>query len=346
MNTITSPEAISPTSFQANSEANLQINSKTNSEVNSEVNSQVKPRQKQASLKRNVSGILLLDKPRGITSNAALQTVKRLFMAKKAGHSGSLDPIASGLLPICFGEATKFSRYLLESDKHYQLVARLGVRTDSGDTEGNIIHTASPEVNVADIESVLEKFRGPISQIPSMYSAIKVNGQPLYKLARQGIEIERNARPITIYSLDLLSFEGDLLQLEVKASKGTYVRTLVDDIGQELGCGAHVVALRRIGAGPYTKEQMVTLEHLKEIEAEGDWLALDEYLLPLDSSVSSWPTVILSDAAAFYLKQGQPVIVPYAPTEGWVRLVLRNGQFLGVGEILEDGRVAPRRLVS
>lgn len=259
------------------------------------------------SAKRNVNGILLLDKPRGMTSNAALQAVKRLYMARKAGHSGSLDPIAEGLLPICFGEATKFSRFLLESDKHYQLTARLGIRTDSGDTEGKIIQEREvPTLSLSELETVLERFRGPISQIPSMFSAIKVNGQPLYKLARQGIEIERNSRPITIYSLMTLSFEGDILKLEVKASKGTYIRTLVDDIGETLGCGAHVVELRRLGAGPYTAEQMVDLEHLRKIEASGNREALEAYLLPLDSSVSDWPDVKLSEAAAYYLKKVNP----------------------------------------
>lgn len=298
-------------------------------------------------MKRNIDGILILDKPTGMTSNAALQSVKRIFSARKAGHCGSLDPIASGLLPICLGEATKFSRFLLDSDKHYQLIAKLGVRTDSGDTEGKIIKNAPvPNFNESDIETVLEQFRGPISQIPSMFSAIKLNGQPLYKLARQGIEVERSSRPITIYSLTLVSFEADIVRLEVKASKGTYMRTLVDDIGETLGCGAHVAALRRIAAGPYTADQMITLDELKEIEATGVLEDLDHHLLPLDSSVATWPDVRLSEAAAFYLKQGQAVIVPYAPTEGWVRLLLKDDRFLGVGEILDDGRVAPRRLIA
>lgn len=297
--------------------------------------------------RRNIDGILLLDKPKGITSNAALQIVKRLYMARKAGHSGSLDPVADGLLPICLGEATKFSRFLLEADKHYQLTAKLGVRTDSGDSEGNILNTSPvPQFSPTALEEVLDQFRGAISQVPSMYSAIKMNGQPLYKLARQGIEVERSSRPIMIYSLTLLSLDGDILKLDVRASKGTYIRTLVDDIGIALGCGAHVIALRRLGAGPYTAAQMVELDHLKSIEASGNQAALEAYLLPVDSSVSSWPDVKLSEAAAYYLKQGQPVIVPYAPTEGWVRLLMRDNKFLGVGEILEDGRVAPRRLVS
>lgn len=305
-------------------------------------------------IKRNVDGILLLDKPKGITSNAALQIVKRLYCARKAGHSGSLDPIATGLLPVCFGEATKFSQFLLESDKHYLVTALLGVRTDSGDSEGKIISSelqrTIPKLTTPMIESVLDQFRGEITQIPSMYSAIKVNGQPLYKLARQGIEIERQGRLVNIYSLELISWENDLIQFDVKVSKGTYIRTLVDDLGEKLGCGAHVVSLRRIGAGPYQADQMIGLDQLQAIERgmndlDQRFAELDSLLVPLKSSVS-WPEVTLSEPAAYYLKKGQPVIVPYAPTEGFVKLLLKNNQFLGIGEILEDGRVAPRRLLA
>jgi len=305
--------------------------------------------------KRNLDGILILDKPTGITSNAALQIVKRLFRAQKAGHSGSLDPIASGLLPICFGEATKFSRFLLESDKHYILTAKLGVRTDSGDCEGKIISEQPvPLLSLQEIERALDKFRGNIQQIPSMYSALKYNGQPLYKLAREGITVERAAREITVYSFSLLSHQADTntdaltntLTLEVKASKGTYVRTLVDDLGELLGCGAHVTSLRRLGAGPYTESQMLSLPMIELLASQDNINGLDNCLLSLDSSVSTYPNLKLSEAAAFYLRQGQPVIVPYAPTSGWVRLTLGNDRFLGVGEILDDGRVAPRRLVA
>lgn len=297
--------------------------------------------------KRTVNGILVLDKPRGITSNAALQIVKRLFKAKKAGHSGSLDPIASGLLPICFGEATKLAQLLLDSEKHYILTAKLGQRTTTGDSEGEILsESAVPPFSSEDLEKALENFRGNIFQVPSMFSAIKFKGQPLYKLARQGIEVERPARAVTIHALTLLSHQNTELTLEVKASKGTYMRNLVDDLGTLLGCGAHVIALRRLGAGPYRAEQMVELDHLQKIEKEGGLEKLDTYLLPLQSSVPAWPPVTLSEAAAYYLRQGQPVIVPYAPTQGWVSLILRDNRFLGIGEILEDGRVAPRRLVA
>ncbi len=297
-------------------------------------------------IKRKVDGILLLDKPKGITSNAALQIVKRIYAAKKAGHSGSLDPIATGLLPIFLGEATKFSRFLLESDKHYQVVAKLGIRTDSGDADGKIISSVKhSSLTTDDIEKVLEKFRGPIQQIPSMYSAIKLNGKPLYELARQGIEVPREPRPVTVYSLKLLSLKGDILELESKVSKGTYIRTLIDDIGMMLGCGAHVIELRRCSAGPYQLPQIFGLTQLKALEIQNDFSGLDGCLLSTESAVGDWPEVRLSQAAAFYLKKGQPVIVPYAPTEGWVRLLLKDDEFIGVGEILEDGRVAPRRLV-
>lgn len=297
--------------------------------------------------KRDINGILVLDKPKGLTSNAALQIVKRLFSAKKAGHSGSLDPIATGLLPICFGEATKFSRFLLESDKYYRLEAKFGKRTDSGDSEGTVIEERPvPHFTLPEIEQAIDHFRGAISQVPSMFSAIKHKGQPLYKLARQGLTIPREARNIFIYSAVLVSYENDILSMEVKASKGTYIRTLVDDLGELLGCGAHIISLRRLGAGPYTEDQMVSLETLVDYESQQDWGALERQVLPLETSLSLWPELSLSEAAAFYLRQGQPVVVPYSPSEGWVKLILRDKNFFGVGEILEDGRVAPRRLIA
>jgi tRNA pseudouridine55 synthase len=296
---------------------------------------------------REIDGILLLDKPKGISSNAALQIVKRLFKAKKAGHTGSLDPIASGLLPICFGEATKFSRFLLEADKHYQTTALLGIQTDTGDAEGNIVNESLvPNLNIADVETILDRFRGNISQIPSMFSAIKHQGQPLYKLARQGIVIDREARKITIKDLKLTELKNNTMRLEIRATKGTYVRTLVEDIGQALGCGAHVVELRRLGSGPYTAEQMLSFEILENILAEEGMKKLDGYLMSVNTSLATMPELRVSNAASYYLRQGQPVQIPYAPTSGWVQLSLQNGRFLGVGEILEDGRVAPRRLTQ
>jgi len=294
-----------------------------------------------------VSGILVVDKPQGISSNEAVQKAKAMFNARKVGHTGSLDPLATGVLPLCFGEATKFSQYLLTSDKKYWVRLLLGVATDSGDADGQVTRTRPVvDVDSTRIEDALRFFRGEIDQVPSMFSAIKYQGQPLYKLARQGIEIEREARRVSIYSNELLSFAGDTLELAIHCSKGTYVRTIAEELGELLGCGAHVVALRRLAAGPYVEEDLVTFEQLDAALQQG---SLDPFLLPVASAVREWPEVRLTDNTAYYLRQGQPVIVPHAPTSGWVRLseieADDSTRFIGVGEILEDGRVAPRRLV-
>jgi tRNA pseudouridine55 synthase len=294
-----------------------------------------------------VSGVLVIDKPAGMSSNDAVQKAKRLFNARKVGHTGALDPLATGVLPLCFGEATKFSQYLLSSDKKYWVRIKLGVATDSGDADGKVTGTGSVEgIDAARVEEALRFFRGEIDQVPSMFSAIKHQGQPLYKLARQGIEIEREARRVTIYSNELLGFDGDEIELAVHCSKGTYVRTIAEELGEVLGCGAHVVALRRTAAGPYDEDDLVTFDELEAALEKG---SLDPYLLPVASAVREWPEVRLTDNTAYYLRQGQPVIVPHAPTSGWVRLsevVEDDGaRFIGVGEILDDGRVAPRRLV-
>jgi len=295
---------------------------------------------------RDVNGILLLDKPPGITSNDALQQVKRLFFAKKAGHTGSLDPLASGVLPICMGEATKVSAFLLDADKRYEVRCQLGVKTATADAEGDVISTRPVEnYSEAQIESVLEQFRGPIEQIPPMYSALKHEGQRLYKLARQGIEVERASRPVDIHALTLTARGDDWLDIFVHCSKGTYVRTLVEDIGEQLGCGAHVSALRRTAVGPYDDDKLVTLEALETLK-EQDKHAMDDLLLPIETALTQWPNVNLSADAAFYLRQGQAVLVPRAPTSGWVRLYEGEHTFLGMGEILDDGRVAPRRMMK
>jgi tRNA pseudouridine55 synthase len=296
---------------------------------------------------RILDGILLLDKPKGITSNAALQTVKRLYNARKAGHTGSLDPLASGMLPICFGEATKFSQFLLEADKQYLVTAKLGVRTTTGDAEGEVVsEKAVPTLTEQQLQELFTRFTGVIAQIPSMFSAIKQNGQPLYKLARQGIEVEREARHITVYGFEYLSHQADQITFTVHCSKGTYVRTLVEDMGEALGCGAHVQELRRLTVGSYKAEQMQDLGKLQELSAQQDFTTMDSFLLSVDSAIERWPALALSEAAVYYLKQGQPIIVPYAPTSGWVRLTRKEGGFLGVGEILDDGKVAPRRLIQ
>ncbi len=295
---------------------------------------------------RNVQGIVLLDKPVGLSSNEALQVVKRLFYARKAGHTGSLDKLASGLLPICLGEATKMSSFLLNADKHYQATFKLGVKTTTGDAEGEVVLTRSAEgVSREQIPPVLSGFTGEIEQIPPMHSAIKYKGKPLYKLAHQGIEIERQPRRVTIRSLALLGFAGDELEVEVRCSKGTYIRTLAEDIGEVLGCGAHVSALRRIGAGPYDNDKLLTLDELRAMAEQGEDV-LDAVLLATESAVEHWPNVKLTDDVAYYVRQGQPVMVPHAPTRGWVRLSAVSRGFLGVGEVLDDGRIAPRRLIN
>ena len=295
---------------------------------------------------RKVNGILVLDKPQGISSNDAVQQAKKLFGAQKVGHTGSLDPLATGVLPLCFGEATKFSQFLLTSDKKYWVRIKLGVVTDSGDADGEVIATADASVvTKSDIEALLPKFRGEISQVPSMYSALKHNGQPLYKLARQGIEVQREARCVQIFSNELVDFADQFFALMIHCSKGTYVRSIAEDIGQELGVGAHVSELRRLAAGPFTEADLITLPYLQEQRELG---SLDKFLRPISSAVGQWPEVKLNDATSFYLRQGQPVLIPHAPTSGWVRLCETEGKestFLGVGEVLDDGRVAPRRLV-
>ena len=293
---------------------------------------------------RAVNGVLLFDKPAGGSSNFMLQKVKRLFAAAKAGHTGSLDPLATGMLPICFGEATKISAFLLDADKRYHLRCQLGVSTTTGDAEGEVLESKDAgHVSVADIEALLAEFTGEIEQVPPMYSALKHNGERLYKLARQGVEVERKARLITIYEIAVLGLEDGVLEMEVACSKGTYVRTLVEDIAARLDLGAHITTLRRLSVGPYEGE-MMTLEALEKL-AESGMEALDSCLLPIDSGVADWPDVQLGADAAFYVRQGQAVLVPHAPTEGWVR-IYDNSRFLGVGEIQDDGLVAPRRMIQ
>lgn len=296
---------------------------------------------------RPVNGILLLDKPAGVTSNGALQTVKRMFGAAKAGHTGSLDPLATGMLPICFGEATKFSQFLLDADKSYLVTAKLGVVTDTGDADGQVLRETAVAVDADTIRAALMDFVGEIEQTPSMFSAIKHNGQPLYKLARQGIEVERKSRRVTIHRITVLDVRADELDFEVACTKGTYVRSLVEDLGEKLGCGGHVQSLRRLSAGPYPAERMLTLDQLGAMKEQGGFEAIDEQLLPLSTSVADWPAVELGDNAAFYLLQGQAVMASDRPRDGWVSLYQASDKrFLGVGEILEDGRIAPRRLVA
>lgn len=297
--------------------------------------------------RRPIDGVLLFDKPVGLSSNAALQNVKRLFQARKAGHTGSLDPLASGLLPICLGEATKFSGLLLNADKSYRFTCRLGVTTVTGDAEGEVIDVRPVgKLEPAAITAVLARFQGEIQQIPPMYSALKQQGRRLYALARQGVTVERAPRAVTIHALRLLAIEGDCLSCELRCSKGTYVRTLAEDIGATLGCGAHIVALRRIGVAPYDAATLVTWRELQERAQQG-FAALDAVLLPVDTALADWPAVTITGDAVHYLLDGQPIWLPKAPNRGWARLYAEpERRFLGIGEILDDGRVAPRRLLQ
>ena len=292
---------------------------------------------------RDVNGILLVDKPQGATSNEVLQFVKRLFRAKKAGHTGSLDPIATGMLPICFGFATKFSQFLLNADKHYIVTGKLGEITASEDREGEVV--AKYEVTNIDahaIENILPKFRGKVLQTPPMYSVLKHKGQPLYKLARQGITVARHPREITIYTLQLLTVNGEFFKLVMRCSKGTYVRTVVSDIGKMLGCGAHVTDLRRLAVGPYQAGAMLPLAELQKLSYQ----ELDKFLLPLESMLTNMPQLILARDMICHIQQGQPLLLPNAPASGWIKIVDTTGKFLGVGEIMPDGKVNPRKIIN
>ena len=298
---------------------------------------------------RPVDGILLLDKPLGVSSNHALQSVKRLYEAAKAGHTGSLDPLATGVLPLCFGEATKFSQYLLDADKAYESTFVLGTVTDTGDAEGRVLeNNNASDVTQSEVVTALQAFEGEIEQIPSMFSAIKQGGQPLYKLARKGLEVERKARSVVIKTLQLRAFRGGErpeMDIYLECSKGTYVRSLAEDLGRLIGCGAFVSALRRTKAGPFGIDQSITLSALEGLKGAGEPGELDKLLLPTDSALGSRPLVLLSESSGFYMRQGQPVMVSNAPRDGIVRVALDSGEFLGVGEMLDDGRVAPRRLI-
>lgn len=301
---------------------------------------------------RDIHGVLLLDKPQGLSSNDALQKVKRIFRANKAGHTGALDPLATGMLPICLGEATKFSQYLLDADKRYRVIARLGQRTDTSDADGQVISERDVTFTQAQLDEALESFRGETQQVPSMYSALKYQGRPLYEYARQGVEVPREARSITVHELQFIRWQENELELEIHCSKGTYIRTIIDDLGEKLGCGAHVIMLRRLQVARYPIEKMITLEQLNALQGEpGDLseeaqIQLDALLMPMDSPASDYPEVNLSEIAAGYFKQGQPVQASGTPADGLVRVTEGEARkFIGMAEIADDGRVAPRRLV-
>lgn len=294
---------------------------------------------------RNISGIVVLDKANGLSSNAALQEVKRLYEANKAGHAGSLDPLATGVLPVCLGEATKVSQFLLDSDKRYRARIKLGIRTDTGDSEGSIIErNEGISVSRKAIERALTKFKGEVEQVPPMHSAIKMNGVPLYKLARKGITVEREPRLVTLYQICLVEFVNSELELEISCSKGTYIRTIADDLGQELGCGAHVIELRRTQAGVFTEKDSISSEELA-LEKENRGLdKIDQFLIPMDRAIQDLPEVNLPSITASHVKNGQAVLVRHLPKNGLVRMY-EDEQFIGIGSIDDDGKVAPKRLI-
>ncbi|MFQ5994056.1 MAG: tRNA pseudouridine(55) synthase TruB [Acidiferrobacterales bacterium] len=290
----------------------------------------------------DVNGIFLLDKPASMTSNQALQAAKLLFQARKAGHTGSLDPIATGLLPLCFGEATKISQFLLNADKRYRTVFKLGESTTTFDCEGEVVESRPARVTRREIERALRRFEGQIEQLPPMFSAIKRGGTSLYKLARKGIEVEREPRQVTVHEMQCIDLREDQLDLEIHCSKGTYIRALAHDLGVFLGCGAHVARLRRMAVGELLVEDAVGLDQL---QAAGSQQAREALLLPVDVALAGLPDVYLTPLAVHYLCRGQAVSVRHSHRPGWVRLYAEGPRFLGMGQILDDGRVAPRRLL-
>lgn len=292
---------------------------------------------------KRVDGVLLLDKPIGMTSNAALQKARRLFSAAKAGHTGTLDPMATGLLPLCFGEATKFSADLLEADKTYEAELLFGVRTDTGDADGAVIERTDVDFSACDLLRALAGLRGEIEQVPPMYSALKRDGRPLYELARQGVEVERAARRVTIHELGLLAWSEDRCQLRVRCSKGTYIRVLAEDIGAALGCGAHLVALRRVGVGSLDVAAAVSLESLEALAEEDRMNALS----PLDTLLQSLPRIDLGEDSARRFNHGNPVGVMSAnPVATGLCRVYSESRLLGVGELERAGKLSPKRLVA
>lgn len=298
---------------------------------------------------RDVHGILLLDKPKGWTSNHALQAVKRLYRARKAGHGGTLDPLATGLLPIFLGEATKVSAFLLEGDKRYLASCRLGIKTATGDADGEVIGRQPVEdISGTRLEAALAALRGEIEQVPPMASALKHQGRRLYELARAGIEVERAPRRIRVERLDVLRRDGDVVELDIRCSKGAYVRSLVEALGESLGCGAHLAGLRRTGAGPFGASRMIALDDLTRQAEQGPeaFGALDAALLPVDAALAHWPAVTLNAEEARRLRQGQAVRASDAPAADGLRLYGPDARFLGLGRVRKDGRVAPKRLLA
>jgi len=295
---------------------------------------------------RDIHGVFLLDKPQGMSSNDIMQKVKRIFQANKAGHTGALDPLATGMLPICLGEATKFSQFLLDADKRYLVTAKLGERTDTSDAEGQIVETREVKVKTPEILTALEQFRGNILQVPTMFSALKHNGKPLYEYARQGITVEREARPITIFELNFIEYNAPYLTLEVHCSKGTYIRTLVDDLGEVLGCGAHVTMLRRTAVADYPTEKMLDWHALQSLAEQQDLALLDVLLLPMDTAVAKLPALTLNESQTQGIGFGQRIKFDNLNRlQGQVRLFSHENRFLGVAMIDENNVIRPQRLV-
>ena len=293
---------------------------------------------------RDIDGVFLLDKPQGMSSNDIMQKVKRVFQANKAGHTGALDPLATGMLPICLGEATKFSQFLLDADKRYVVTAKLGERTDTSDAEGQVVETRPVNVETSQILTALEQFRGDILQVPTMFSALKHNGKPLYEYARAGITVEREARPITIFGINFIEYQAPSLTLEVHCSKGTYIRTLVDDLGEVLGCGAHVTVLRRTAVADYPTEKMMTWDALQALAEQGD---LDQHLLPIDTAVSKLPALKLNAEQSKGIGFGQRVkFANEAKLRGQVRLFSDKNIFLGVALIDDNNVIRPQRSIT
>lgn len=293
-------------------------------------------------IKRAVNGVLLLDKPYGFSSNQALQKVKWLYQAQKAGHTGTLDPLATGVLPICFGEATKFAQHLTDENKTYIATVKFGVTTTTGDKEGDVLNQVACQVTREEIDRVLPQFMGEITQVPPMYSALKVNGKPLYEYARDGVELERAPRQVTIYDLRVLACADNSAEIEVCCSKGTYIRTLGEDIGKALNVGAHLTALRRTATATYQIAHTVTVEALEQMTVE----QRDALLLPVDTAISALPKIELHENAAYYFKQGNPVWLSGNIPAGELRIYSEAGLFLGVGQQQRDGRIAPKRVVN
>jgi len=290
----------------------------------------------------DIHGIVLLDKRGGISSNKALQEVKRLYNANKAGHTGSLDPLATGLLPICLGEGTKVSAYMLADDKRYQTVIQLGVMTETGDVEGAVLETKIvPDISPEQLSTCLQSFVGEIEQVPPMYSALKHNGRKLYELAREGITVERKARKITIYAIECLAFSGELLTLDVRCSKGTYIRTLAEDIGHLIGCGGTVKELRRTEAGEFELENALTIEQLQALETEK---SLQDILIPVDKPLTAMPAIDVNAFEADLISQGQQISRPNVEIKLGMCRLYHEQIFLGLGEMLMDAKIQPKRL--